>query len=470
MDIGLYSGEADIGGPEVREPVRQEIRSMKILGFLQLFDGLVSIPFGGVSLMFDTTLAHCAVGIWAGVLYLIHGTTAVVFAKKGTVKLMVSQLVDAIIVSVVALFHFGVAGYTVHSVTLQAERHAVDLLHKELYPSVANARYHRANKSHYLSLWEPEGTMDIYNKENQVHGIVAVYAVQMLVALLAFSCSIWGALYTCCGSKHWCLPNTLNQQLTYSSLSARIAGVGQYVVGVLLLLFLVARYLVRIDNYGEYLWMTICVTMFIVSGLFGYVSGIQKTKAWIITSMVLSIVSGVFVLAGFCFVIVFYIDRSVSCHNRDDGGDYYYTYHPCNLYAEQAGIDTVMLLLILAQACFLIWSSALACKTCCCKPVSEGQNQTYGTVLFTNQAAQQPTAYILQEGQLVPAQLITLPAMQSPSGSGAPLLVASHGVCLEGGATAALPPNIDPQMSEKAREALLPPPYEEKEGQGETGE
>ena len=69
---------------------------------------------------------------------------------------MVSQLVDAIIVSVVALFHFGVAGYTVHNVRMEADRHAVHFL-------LENYGY-GANKSTYLSLWERGGTMDIYNK------------------------------------------------------------------------------------------------------------------------------------------------------------------------------------------------------------------------------------------------------------------------------------------------------------------
>ena len=44
-------------------------------------------------------------------------------------------------------------------------------------------------------------------QENHVKATQGVYTVQMVVALLAFSCSLWGALYTCCGSKHWWLPN-----------------------------------------------------------------------------------------------------------------------------------------------------------------------------------------------------------------------------------------------------------------------
>jgi len=147
----------------------------------------------------------------------------------------------------------------------------------------------------------------------------------------------------------------------YRSTLAKIFGIIQIVLSILLLILGIALFVVLPANYG-YLWYSTrlavsAIATFVVAlpaGILGIVSSSKKTLPSIIAHMILGIYSAV--LSG-C-VLFLLCTTNLIAYSSDSKRVYDYT----------SSIVVIVLILLVSLAEFIvsIWSSSLTCRVTCC--------------------------------------------------------------------------------------------------------
>nr|XP_006825658.1 PREDICTED: uncharacterized protein LOC102806397 [Saccoglossus kowalevskii] len=162
---------------------------------------------------------------------------------------------------------------------------------------------------------------------------------------------------------------TQNQQQNgdrprFAHKTAKAFGICQIIFGGLAMIFgFVAISLNNVmANGGVPIW---CGALFIVTGIIGVVSSVQKTTGIIVASMVMSIISATF--SGTVLLII----SSIACGLERYEYCYYYHQSCDNGVRKRQIIDGMVILLSIVEAIIAIINSALCCRAVCC-----GRSQT----------------------------------------------------------------------------------------------
>jgi len=169
----------------------------------------------------------------------------------------------------------------------------------------------------------------------------------------------------------------------YQFKSARALGIAQIVCGVLCFIFQIAAIAVGATAafVAPGIW---CGILFVIAGCLGVASASSKTACTIVATMVLSIISSVFV---FNVLIVAAVALGVDndCHDYHYY-DYYYPYREeCNKPPKLA-MSGILLLLSIVELIASIWASVLCCSAVCCGRRMPSQT----TVMYTSGGVQYP--------------------------------------------------------------------------------
>ncbi|XP_078000250.1 uncharacterized protein LOC144452913 isoform X2 [Glandiceps talaboti] len=177
---------------------------------------------------------------------------------------------------------------------------------------------------------------------------------------------------------------------------ALVLGICQIIIGIVLLLLDIAATVVALIFNGLLAGSGfVSGVMFIVTGSFGIASSKKKTNCYIITSMVLSIISATF--GGFIFLNAMtnlIILGSINVDGAETGSTWSLLF---------------VLLLALAETVIAIVQSALCCRTVCCRKrqgvtlyylPNERQQVTTGTAQMSSNMPPPPSGVAL--GQSYP--------------------------------------------------------------------
>jgi len=157
-----------------------------------------------------------------------------------------------------------------------------------------------------------------------------------------------------------------NNYERYLSKQSHGLGIAQVIVGVLygvlniVVTILLPPTIVVLASIG--IWGPAMI-LFIISGAFGISASKLRTKCKIVTFMILSIISAVVaivLLIGAIFALGVAVNRTIDPEN--------------DVYKFVISVNTLTIILTLAEAVSCLWGSVLGCKVaCCCK--SNGYQQ-----------------------------------------------------------------------------------------------
>lgn len=143
-----------------------------------------------------------------------------------------------------------------------------------------------------------------------------------------------------------------------------IAGLLSTAVGVVSIVFGA-----NVTEVGTGVWCGL--PFFVLTGSFGIVAGKRKTKCWIVTYMVMSIIT--------CSVMCLNLLVMASIGLANDtaafkAGCYYDSGHQCRRQRVKVAMNSVLVFVSVFEAVVCIVASAFCCKAACCcatKPVSQ---------------------------------------------------------------------------------------------------
>lgn len=163
--------------------------------------------------------------------------------------------------------------------------------------------------------------------------------------------------------------NNSSRRENYAATQSLWLGSIQVGVGILCMLFQIVAIIIHAEVavVGAGIW---CGILFIISGVFGITASKYKTNCHIITFMVMSIISAVF--------IVFLLACSSAGINYDRYTYRYYHYYSDYSDSRDSGrngklaMNSLLLILSLVECVVAIWSSAICCAGLCCNSGPQG--------------------------------------------------------------------------------------------------